>query len=584
MSIKTLRKRIALVAVSALGVGLLSVAPANADALAASEIVDTTVAAGVNSTLVCLQTGAATTSSTPNVVAVGGTMQFTLSGGNGDTGYAVVSGPADWSATTATAGMAFDSTGKKLTLTDGDSSVVPVIKITGVGSVTVAFYTASGGTLLETYYVTAVASCTPGANAATSFVQVSDSSTGVDTAANWLTRQTATTQTSAGTFMSAATTLDTSLDVRTNFANTQEAYIAVRARDAYTANITGSANLLTIVCDNAARVGGTDYNFYSDSTWNASTYNEGNIAVSQPVDGVAASTTCTVSVNGVELAKKTIKWAGDLASITIGASRIGEVGASTGRFTYVCKDAAGNSISCADGTTDSNHAGISNLTLTSGSGGTVVTSMAEAASSSTYFGQSFGFGANPYTVGSGLMNYTCSDYGTKDISIYAYSAAGAKVTSNALNVICEDAAIHTYTASLDKATYKQGDVATLTITAKGSGGNTVAYGTTLGAGLSVAIPGMTAVTAPTTVDTETTSRTGTWVYTYTVNVGAEGSYNGAVKIAVGSTSPQYTKAVTVPYTVQGTGAVSNAEVLAAIVKLIASINKQIKALQKSLRR
>jgi hypothetical protein len=33
-----------------------------------------------------------------------------------------------------------------------------------------------------------------------------------------------------------------------------------------------------------------------------------------------------------------------------------------------------------------------------------------------------------------------------------------------------------------------------------------------------------------------------------------------------------------------TGAVTNAEVLAAIVKLIASINKQIRALQKSLKR
>jgi hypothetical protein len=214
----------------------------------------------------------------------------------------------------------------------------------------------------------------------------------------------------------------------------------------------------------------------------------------------------------------------------------------------------------------------------------MATAITEASASATYFGQAFGYGANPYTVMSGLANFTCNDYGKKSVTVYAYARGGAKVTSNALEIVCEDAAIYTYTASLDKATYKKGDVATLTITGKGSGGEIVAYGTTPGTGFSVALPGMTAVTAPSTVDVETSSRTGTWVYTYTVNSDAEGNYNGAVKIVVGSTSPQYNKAVTVPYTVSGTGAVSNAEVLAAIVKLIASINKQIRALQKSLKR
>jgi len=582
MSKMTLRKRIALVAVSALGVGLLTVVPANATALAAGDIVDTTLAAGVNSTLVCLQTGAATDPAYPNAIAVGGTLQFTL-GGTGLTGYGVVSGPADWSATAAASGFTLDTTGKKMTVSSS-TSLNPVLKVTGAGSITVTWYDAAGGSVLETYYITAVASCVSGVNAANSYVQVTDSASNIDTAAAWVTRQTATTQGAAAS--GTATGLDTSLDVRTNFSNKQEAYIAVRARDAYTANIkatnTGGTSLFMISCDNGARVNSTDFSFYSTSSFAYST-GTANIAVSQPVDGVAATSTCTVSVDGVELAKKTIKWAGDLASIALTASRNGEVGTSTvGRFAYVCKDAAGNSVSCAKGTTSANHTGISNLALTSGTGGVVVTAIAEAASSSTYFGQAFGFGANPYTVESGLMNYTCSDYGTKSISIYGYSAAGVKVTSNALSVACEDAAFDTYTATLDKSSYKKGDVATLTITGKGSGGNTVAYGTTPGAGFSVAMPGMTAVVAPATTDTETVARAGQWVYTYTVNADAEGNYNGAVKIAVGSTSPQYNKALTVPYTVAGSGAVSNTEVLAAIVKLIASINKQIAALQKAL--
>jgi hypothetical protein len=95
------------------------------------------------------------------------------------------------------------------------------------------------------------------------------------------------------------------------------------------------------------------------------------------------------------------------------------------------------------------------------------------------------------------------------------------------------------------------------------------------------MPGMTAVVAPATTDTESTARAGVWVYTYTVN-SVEGKYNGAVKISVASTSAMAGKAATVAYTIAPNGSVSNADVLKAIVSLIASINKQIAALQKAL--
>jgi hypothetical protein len=298
--------------------------------------------------------------------------------------------------------------------------------------------------------------------------------------------------------------------------------------------------------------------------------------------------TCAVSVNGVLLSTKVIKFAGDLATITIAPSRIGEMGSATnlGRLSYSAKDAAGNLLTAALVTSDVDVLGtkVSNITLTTGAGGVTLGGLAEWTVDATYgpFGQSYGAGSNPSVAGAGLASFTCFDYGTKDITVYAYNAAGVKVTSNAATLSCEDAAIDSYTASLDKASYKQGDVATLTITGKGSGGLAPAYGTTPGSGYSVAMPGMTVVTAPTTADAETSARTGTWVYTYTVNVGAEGAYNGAVKIAVSSTSAQYNKALTVPYTIATSGAVSNADVLKAIVSLIASINKQIAALQKAL--
>ncbi|ASY24321.1 hypothetical protein B1sIIB91_05455 [Candidatus Nanopelagicus abundans] len=585
MSTKTLRKRIALVAVSAMGFGLLSATAANADALAASEIVNTTAAAGVNTTRLCAA-GTPTAVATPATIGVGGTYQFTLSGGDADTGYAVISGPANWSATAATAGMVFDSTQTTLTLTDGDSSVVPVLSVSGAGAIQVAWYTSTAATtLLETYYITGVASCTSGASVANSYVQVSDSSSYIDTAANWIARQTNTATTSTAflaTTDQSATNMDTSLDVRTLFANDASAYIAIEANDAYKIAIGGSTNLLVISCDNAARVNSTVFNFYSTSSFTGETNTGGAIRVQQPVSGVAATVTCTVSVNGVLLSTKAIKFAGDLASITIAASRIGAPG-STGRFTYEAKDAAGNRLTSALGTSDADVLGsnISSITLTSGAGGVTLGGFAEVtADGASYFGQSYGAGSNPYVSGKGYATFTCYDYGTKAISVYAYTAAGAKLTSNTETLTCDDAAVYTYAASLDKASYKQGDVATLTITAKGSGGNATAYGTTPGAGYSVAMPGMTAVTTPATTDTETVSRTGVWTYTYTVNVGAEGDYNGAVKIAVASTSAQYNKSVTIPYSIASTGGVTNADVLKSIVALIASINKQIQALQK----
>jgi hypothetical protein len=587
MSTKTNFKRVALVAVAALGLGVLtSVAPAsagNSDASEAANLTATAAAAGVNTTGVCAA-GTPTAAATPSTISVGGTQSFALA----TNGQAVITitGPANW-ATTAS-GVTYDSTRQVATTTTTQAALV--LTVTGVGAIQVAHQAAVGGSVLQTFYITAVASCTSGASVANSHVQVTDSSTNIDRAEDWIARQINTT-TDAAAFLAttnqSTTNMDTSLDVRTLFANDASAYIAIEANDAYKNAIGGSTNLLVVSCDNAARVAGTKFPFYSASNFTGNTDSAGAIQVQQPVSGVAATVTCTVSVNGVLLSTKVIKFAGDLATITIAPSRIGDVAtANSGRFTYEAKDAAGNRLTAALGTSDSHVLGtlVSNITLTTGAGGTTLGSFAEVtvAAASGYHGQSYGAGSNPYVSGKGYATFNCFDYGKKDITVYAFNAAGVKVTSNATELTCEDAVIDTYTASLDKASYKQGDVATLTITAKGSGGNVTAYGTTPGTGYSVAMPGMTAVTAPTTADAETTARTGTWVYTYTVNVGAEGAYNGAVKIAVGSTSAQYNKALTVPYTIATSGAVSNADVLKAIVSLIASINKQIAALQKAL--
>jgi len=141
-----------------------------------------------------------------------------------------------------------------------------------------------------------------------------------------------------------------------------------------------------------------------------------------------------------------------------------------------------------------------------------------------------------------------------------------------LKVYCVGAA-YSYSAALDKAVYVPGDLATLTITAKDSAGNPSSDISTVGAAAAIAGSNMTAVTALATTDTFTAG-----VKKYTFVVGStEGSYQMSVSLT------DIDDAVTVPYTIKSSStAVSNADVLKAIVSLIASINKQIAALQKAL--
>jgi len=562
MSTKTNFKRIALVAVTALGAGVLSVAPAFAattDALTNTSAALTAAASGVNTTGVCAL-GTPTAAATPNTMAVGGTQTVTTT--TTGAGILTLTGPATWSSGT---NFTLDSTRTVATATD---TATLVLNITGVGTVVLSTATVAAPTVaLQTFYISAVASCTAGISASNSYVQVTDAAAHVETQAQWSARQTAFNATGAAG--GSAANLDTNFDVRTTFAAGATAYIAVRARDAYKVALTGSTNLLVISCDNGAKVNGTALGFYSTSSFAASTTTS-NIPVVAATAGVPMSTTCTTSVNGVALTTKKITFVGDIATLTIAPSRNGNYELGTaGRISYVYKDSAGNTLT--------------NTTPTLTTAGTVTSLLTELSdadyyATSTAYVSAQGAGINPAYQTSGYSTFNCINYGSPSITAYKTNAAGVKITSNAIDIRC-GGAIDTYTASLNKAAFNAGDVVTLTITGKDAGGGVTAYGATPGTGFSVAMPGMTAVTTPATTDTESAARTGTWVYTYTVNTGSEGAYNGAVKIAVASTSAQYNKPLTVPYTINSTGAVSNADVLKSIVALIASINKQIQALQ-----
>jgi hypothetical protein len=134
-----------------------------------------------------------------------------------------------------------------------------------------------------------------------------------------------------------------------------------------------------------------------------------------------------------------------------------------------------------------------------------------------------------------------------------------------------------YTASLDKAAYVPGDIATLTITAKDSKGVLTNDAATLSSGSTISITGsnLTAVTTPLSTDTFSG---GTKTVKFTVGA-TGGAYNLIVDLPLWNSTTYSQTAVSVPYKITTSG-VTNEDVLKSIVALIASINKQIQALQK----
>jgi len=279
------------------------------------------------------------------------------------------------------------------------------------------------------------------------------------------------------------------------------------------------------------------------------------IAVGQPTTGVASSTTVTLSYNGVTVWSKALTWTGDAASITVSGVDVQDAtsGGLTGLYDVVVKDAAGNQIE----EVVSGDAAYYTRDVTSVTGGTTPTAGATMA-------------AATWACRTGFS-------GSVPVRIKLTNNALATIYSNVFDARCGNAAF-TYTASLDKAVYNPGDLATLTITAKDSSGNAPFKGETVHAN-SASVPaisglGMTAITTPTSADTFN-SPVGQKIYTFTVGNTAAGSFNMAVDLGF-STSP----AIAIPYKINGDGSVSNADVLKSIVSLIASINKQIQALQK----
>jgi hypothetical protein len=544
MSTKTLRKRIALVAVAALGAGVLSVAPANA----AIEAGDLDLLAATTQPGVC--SAVDTTSSQSVVVQSGSTFKADLAdAANGEAIYIKLAGNITFSSVPSTV---TGSTSTSVT----DTSIVTTDSYTflagAVGTGTISIGVSSTDSVLEVISVSIVASCANLVYSPTySYIY-------------------ATTEAIAEEGTAAATNIDTvtSSVPATLISNGSAGYISLSIKDAYQGTLQSKALVATVTSGDAyvsiedTEDGTVPTGGNSKTAIVASTGLEAVVSVTQSVTDAPTTATVQITHDGVVVGSKTFTFEGKATSIVVSDVTIGQTGAS-GYFRYQIKDAAGNALRSRSVANDSTANSVTAVAA-------VVDALDVAGTTGT-----LGEKTPSLTSGGTVAAYGCTTTGGSTNFNIKYAETVTNVVKASFAVMCSDV-LDTWTASLDKASYAPGEIATLTITGKDEKGRPVYSVDTL-ADVAVSLPQLTPVTAPTSADTFT-SGPGIKKYTFTVGT-TEGSFAGTV-LVTGETDDS---AKTLSYAVKSTStAVSMADVLKAIVSLIASINKQIAALQKAL--
>jgi hypothetical protein len=558
MSTKTNFKRVALVAVASLGLGVLtSVAPANA-AIAAGDLDFTTATGSVNTGTCAISN---TTSATAATALNGSLVQIKQAASITDAVYLSISGPATLESFTAGS-----ATFTPTTLTDSATAANDVynIRLTGLGTVTVTYAASSTSAATDVLTITSVAACAGGtfsaADSNVTIVDVLEADSDSTEGAAWT---------------SAFNGIDTSgEDVQVNAGT---AYIRAALNDGYGADLASKAMIATSTTGCNVGLANTTTSAPSISTTSAtavlaSTGADVVVAITQSTAGAPASCTISLSWNGINVATKSVKIQGNAASVTVSDVTVG-ARSGYGYYRVTVKDANGNllpSKSITASSTEANNAAAASIVSNAASNSASTSSTADAT-----------YGKTPATTSTTIGNnttarYTCtSKGGAAKITVRALVSGVTYVTSAPFDVYCGGTSIDTWSISMDKASYAPGEIATLTVTAKDADGflaqSLLALGT-----LEYSFGGLTAVTAPSSADLFN-SAAGSKKYTFSVGT-SEGAFVGTFKLT-GTTD---TSAKTIQYKVAGSAGVTNADVLKAIVSLIASINKQIAALQKAL--
>jgi hypothetical protein len=606
MSKSTLRKRIALTATTALFAGMLSVASApvaSAHNPAGGTNIATTTGVANAGLYVATQnstTGAGIVSSATDVASAHvtarslGLLSKDSSTGTAQSATVLTTGRLSFYTGAAT-NVSFTATGGTFsgavsgtrvtpeysqtvrTVFLAETSATPVAVLwappSTAGTFTISYYQASatsqntaavgvGGTLIGNITVTTVAASAGGAySAALSACNTRSNSQGHGIANN--------------------------VDTTSAITNGQTAYIVFDLDDGYDAALdsgaivvsaTGGA-LLSLASNGATAAAGT-----TSTVVSARIPSDQVVQVTQATANAPMTSTVTITFNGTTVCTKTVTIRGEIASLVVANVGTGDIssansitpGATTwmaatigavdraGLFTVQGRDSAGNTVVTNSGGTYA----ANSASLTTTVQALSVTNPATTVSSSadTFAGLAFG-------------TWTCgSAAGSSNVSLtWTNSGSGTVVTSPAFEARCADDAF-TYTAGFDKASYVQGEIATLTVQfldSKGNKANTVGNHGALATG---SFPMMTAVSSFAGVVAN--KNDGTRTYTFTVGGSSAvtaGAYVAIVEYASLLNGTKQTPAYKVS---TGSSDVSNAEVLKSIVALIASINKQIAALQK----
>jgi hypothetical protein len=591
MSTKTMKQRIAVVAASALTAGFLSVVSAPVANAANGD---------VNISLVASTTGAATASGTDSALHtqvgwvsatnLAGTVSATsivLNSGDAQTGVCLstCSIPFELENTTDSVGYSVvviggvlsgvDDTGAGNTITMSgdrksafmdlvagttDSSFVGIATASsGVSTMQLQFYRGTGveglstvtaGTLLGSLTLTIAAANTSGTfNAANSVIATQISYTAGLTASGLLT-----------------------YDNTSRIANGSRGAIYVSLKDVYTAAIT--AGTLTATATNGANVNIVDtepaagHDYAATTAFDSETTIEGGdayITVTQPVANTAGTSTVTITLDGAVIATKTLNWSGDIASIALDAAnsnssfRNGAANDFAGGHkgvVYVVKDAAGNAVTLETAPT-----------ITGQTGSLVGASLLTTnTTNSTLQTSTLGYGNATMSVPASTLN------GVGTYKLRVVNALGANVDSAAITASVSDD-LNSFTVSWNKAVYAPGELATLTISGKDSRGTAIADGTPLTGYEGAVAAGLTAVG---TACSATRTFSGGAVKCVYAAGNEDGSYSYSFDVTTATAQDPAVGAIKVA----GASGTSNADVLKSIVALIASINKQIQALQK----
>jgi len=619
MSKTTLRKRLALTVTTALFAGMLTVVSTPVASATHSQVggsnndaADGTVNASLFMAVASSTgtNGAITTDNAGTSATQKGLLSKDTSSGTAQTATVLAGGVLSFYAEVSTA-SAFTATGGSFSAADllsdsgfaatynaGNTEVV--IPSTGTSATyvatlwtaptTVGTYTVS---LLTGFYLSSVGTRLVPSNdnlpptlSGRVTVTVVASSAGGSYSASFSTCQVG----SAGEALTAGVT-GTGIDTTAIFADGDAAYINMDINDAYNQNLSSGAVIATatngalvnVETSGAINAGTTTTDVFSSNG------SQDTVRIDQPTSGAPLTTTVTITYNGTTVCTKTITFRGKAAKLVV--ANVGTQALSTAStsgsgqwmyqqtgvfnagalFSVVATDSAGNVVSTpAEYGTYSASAATLTTTVQAIS---VNTRSTTATASST---SRFNYGS-----------WTCgATAGSANVVLrFTITATGETISSDPFNARCAGAR-YSYEASLDKASYTQGELAKVTVRFLDSKGNPANTVTAVGAN-SWSLPFMTGIdvnlsgTNPASSTAVTGKNDGTSTYTLAVGTTTgltAGTFTGVIEF----TDATIVSAKATPTYKLSTGGdtTTNADVLKSIVALIASINKQIQALQK----